>query len=170
MNPGNIYFPGGTGTGTADAYGNLQGTTSGESWEAIGNYYNWYAATAGTGTAAMVTPATASDSICPKGWKLPDNEGTKSFVNLVFTTYGLQDNDATSSTKLLAAPLNFVRSGHYYWSNGQVHNKGATGGWWSTAAYSAATNAQDLYTNSTRVVPQDASYKGYGFTLRCVAR
>ncbi|MBQ3310256.1 hypothetical protein IJG73_02340 [Candidatus Saccharibacteria bacterium] len=35
MNPGNIYFPGGVGTGTADAYGSLQGATSGEPWETI---------------------------------------------------------------------------------------------------------------------------------------
>ena len=168
--PGDIYFPNGVGTGTADTYGNLTGATSGAAYWHIGNYYNWPAATAASGTATMVAPDTAPDSICPKGWKLPDNEGTKSFVNLVFTTYGLQDNDATSSTKLLAAPLNFVRSGHYYWSNGQVYYKGAGGDWWSTAAYSTATYAQHLTTNSTRVIPQTASYKGYGLTVRCVAR
>ena len=170
MNPGNIYFPGGVGTGSTSAGDNLQGATSGEPWEFIGNYYNWYAATAGSGTTAMVTPATATDSICPKNWKLPDNEGPKSFVNLIFTTYGLQDNDAVSSTKLLAAPLNFVRSGSYQWSTGQVYHKGARGSWWSAAAPSATANAQSLSTYSARVVPQNVLNKGYGLMLRCVAR
>ena len=168
MDPGNIYFPNGVGTGTADANGNLAGSTTGEPWEHIGNYYNWYAATAGTGTAAMTEGQVATDSICPRGWKLPDNSGSKSFLNLVTTTYGLQDNNAADSTKILQAPLNFVRDGHYHWSNGQVYHKGTDGQWWSTAAASA-TSAHYLYTNSSRVIPQHADNKGFGFTVRCVA-
>ncbi|MBQ3309938.1 hypothetical protein IJG73_00650 [Candidatus Saccharibacteria bacterium] len=63
-----------------------------------------------------------------------------------------------------------LRSGNYNWSNGQVYNKGANGNWWSTAANSTATNAQNLNTNSTRVIPQNANNKGNGLTVRCVAR
>ncbi|MBQ3310064.1 hypothetical protein IJG73_01315 [Candidatus Saccharibacteria bacterium] len=44
------------------------------------------------------------------------------------------------------------------------------GYWWSTAAYSTATRAQYLSTSSTRVIPQSADDKGYGLTVRCVAR
>ena len=168
MNPGNIYFPGGVGTGTADTYGNLQGATSGEPWEYIGNYYNWYAATAGTGTAAMAS-GNATDSICPKGWKLPNNSGSKSFLNLVTTTYSLQNNSATDATKLLQAPLNFVRSGQYYWPNGQFNGKGVSGLWWSTAAQSIV-NVYYLHATSYGVFPQNAANKGHGFTIRCVAR
>ncbi len=35
-----------------------------------GAYYNWYAATAGTGNSSLAS-GKASASICPKGWKLP---------------------------------------------------------------------------------------------------
>ena len=35
-----------------------------------GYYYNWYAATAGTGTCSM-SSGNATASICPKGWRLP---------------------------------------------------------------------------------------------------
>ena len=168
MDPGNIYFPDGAGVGAADANANLAGVTSGEPWEFIGNYYNWYAATAGTGTAAMIS-GNATDSICPKGWKLPDNTGTKSFFNLITTTYGLGDSNTASLTKFLQAPLNFVRDGFYNWSRSQIFRKGAHGYWWSTAAASV-TNAYYLSTDTVNVYPQTNSSKGNGLTIRCVAR
>ena len=111
----------------------------------------------------------ATDSICPKGWKLPDNAGNRSFVNLIFNTYGLQDNN-TSAAKLLAAPLNFVRSGYTDRSNSQQLDMGEYGYWWSTAAYSQATSAHNLATYSAHVIPQYAGYKGNGLSVRCVAR
>ena len=36
------------------------------------DYYNWYAATAESGTYAM-TSGNAEDSLCPAGWQLPIN-------------------------------------------------------------------------------------------------
>ena len=168
MNPGNIYFPGGVGTGTPDSYDNLQGATSGEPWEFIGNYYNWYAATAGTGTAAMVAPAVATDSICPKGWRLPSNSDNGSFQNLM-SAYGITD-DATGAVAVLAAPLNFVRSGNLL--DGQTYNKGVRGHWWSAAASptSTASNAYHFRTYSTQVITQIGIRKGQGISIRCVAR
>ncbi|MBQ3310122.1 hypothetical protein IJG73_01625, partial [Candidatus Saccharibacteria bacterium] len=171
MNPGNIYFPGGVGTGTADANNNLAGSTTGEPWEHIGNYYNWYAATAGTGLIATATNDTAtsvSDSICPRSWKLPDNSGTKSFINLVFTTYGLADS-ITDVGKPLIAPLNFVRSGDYDWNLGHIAAKGHTGYWWSNTAYTALY-AYAFTAGQRLVTPQYGHTKGYGFSIRCVAR
>ena len=38
----------------------------------LGNYYSWFAATAGT--SASLTSGTAAGSICPAGWKLPTND------------------------------------------------------------------------------------------------
>ncbi len=74
---------------------------------AAGNYYNYNAATAGTGLSVATNNADASGSICPKGWQLPysgrDNfeynnatdltknvpiKRTRSFVNLL-EAYGL---------------------------------------------------------------------------------
>ena len=170
IDPGNIYFPNGIGTGTADSIRNLQGSTSGQPWEFIGNYYNWPAATAGSGTAATIAPAVAADSICPKGWKLPDNEGAKSFINLIYTTYGLQDGDVVSSDKILAAPLNFVRAGYYSGWSGKISWKGAYGYWWSSTAGSSALKAYSVSTTNGWVRTQAPDDKSYGFTLRCVAR
>ena len=43
----------------------------------LGNLYNWYAATAGTGTSDIGSgegnPDEAAGSICPAGWRLPNN-------------------------------------------------------------------------------------------------
>ena len=54
-----------------------------------GNYYNWYTATAGTGLGTMSSTSASSltnatDSICPKGWRLPDGgtSATKSWYAL----------------------------------------------------------------------------------------
>jgi uncharacterized protein (TIGR02145 family) len=49
--------------------------TTAQVWKGQANYpdevyYNWFAATAGTGTSAM-TSGNATDSICPKNWRLP---------------------------------------------------------------------------------------------------
>ena len=169
-----MYFDGGVGTGTLDTatYNYAGYLSSGADYWHVGNYYNWYAATAGTGlstTANNNAETNVADSICPKNWKLPDNTGTKSFQNLLFTTYGLSDNNAASSNTILAAPLNFVRSGYYGWSEAGVRGRGYGGIWWSSAAYTAL-NAHYLDTNSSRVIPQHGNYKGYGLSVRCVAR
>ena len=169
MDPGNIYFPGGVGTGTPDSYVNLQGASSGEPWEFIGNYYNWYAATAGTGTAAMTNNQAALNSICPKGWKLPDNWGDKSFQKLM-NVYGIA-NDITGASEILQLPLNFVRSGYYGWgSDGRVAHKGNVAYWWSSVAQSAVTS-WNLNIAPKGVIPQnyDAS-KGSGLSVRCIAK
>ncbi|MBQ3309958.1 hypothetical protein IJG73_00750, partial [Candidatus Saccharibacteria bacterium] len=167
MDPGNIYLPGGMGSGTADSVGNLQGATSGEPWELIGNYYNWYAATAGSGTSTVIGND-APDSICPKGWKLPDKSGEKSVQNLFVTAYGIA-NDATGASKATATPLNLARGGLYWWSNGRIGNQGAVG-YWYTATADTRTDAYVFTISSTSVSPYDLAIRGNGRTIRCVAR
>ena len=168
-----MYFADGVGTGTLNTdTANYSGyLTSGEPYWHVGNYYNWYAATAGSGT-TTVTSGNATDSICPKGWKLPDDVGTKSFVNLLFTTYGLQDNDAASAIKILAAPLNFVRSGYYNYPQVQarVRTRGSNGYWWSNTATNAL-NVRNLGTSEKPFLsPQSDDHRGDGLSVRCVAR
>ena len=168
MNPGNIYFPGGAGTGTADANGNLTGATSGQPWEFIGNYYNWYAATAGSGTIAM-TNEDATDSICPKGWKLPNNAGAKSFYNLLFTAYGLTGNVTTTPNGALLPPINFVYSGAYRQATNSVGWRGQRGLWWSSYA-SSTTVVHHLDIEKTFIISRSEYGKGNGISIRCVAR
>ena len=157
------------GAGTAGRYWNGASSyaTTGDVRNHFGNYYNWPAATAGTGTSSS-TSTTVGDSICPKGWQLPLNENNKSFNNLIRTVYGI--SSTTSDASVIAEPLHFIRSGYYSWSGGSLNNQGTNGNYWSASATSTATNAYNLNFNASNLNPQNANNKGNGLTVRCVAR
>ena len=173
-------------TGTVDSgnavgyYGNMY----------IGNYYNWYAATAESGkySQASVSAKTEDDSICPAGWQLPtdgNSDTDKSWAKLLknttngyglFTTDGTQSastnpfGDATSpSLKMHQAPLSIIFSGNYYWVSGNLGSRGSYGFYWSSTP-SSSVYARSLGFSSTSVGPQYNGNKPYGFTVRCVAR
>ena len=118
-----------------------------------GNYYNWYAATAGTGTCSM-SSGNATASICPKGWRLPTNSEFQTLYN-----------NYSSSSAMQGTPA-FVLSG--YRNGSSTYNQGSYGFYWSSTAYSSAS-AYSLYLYSSSVSPQDYNNKYYGFTVRCVA-
>lgn len=52
---------------------------------------------------------------------------------------------------------------------GALYNQGTHGDFWSATAKDG-TSAYDLDFNSSGLNPQDTDSKGYGFTVRCVAR
>ena len=133
----------------------------------MGNWYNWYAATAETGTWSM-SSGNASGSICPKGWGLPENSGTQSWDNLLTTAYSIA-NSSAGSQKMRSVPLSIIFSGSFYWVNGGLYGRGTDGSYWSSTPY-ASTNSRRLVFNSTYVNPQGGYNKSYGFTVRCVAR
>ncbi|MBR3204081.1 hypothetical protein IKF81_00145 [Candidatus Saccharibacteria bacterium] len=111
------------------------------------------------------------DSICPKGWGLPVNgnaQTSKSWINLLFANYSLQDN-GDSSTSAHKTPLSLVYSGNYHWVHGNLYNRGSNGYFWSSTPYFTA-NAHVLYFTSARLVPQDGYSRIYGFSIRCVGR
>ena len=63
-----------------------------------------------------------------------------------------------------------ILSGNYNYNNGAMNNQGSNGHFWSSSAYSSATNAYNLNFNSSAINPQNNNNKGYGFSVRCVAR
>ena len=134
-----------------------------------GDYYNWYSATAETGKFSTPGGTTVSDSLCPKGWNLPINGGTtteKSWQGLLYGSYGL-DNSAASSQTMRKAPLSLALSGYYNLVNGSLDNRGSLGYWWSATATSAS-DARNLYFDSSAVAPQTNVNKPDGFSVRCV--
>ena len=85
----------------------------------IGTYYNWLAATAGTGTNSFSSGNT-TDSICPAGWQLPvDGSKTtnKSWDKLIYGTYGgdVEDRsiDAVNNVAAGGTPTNTITSGYF---------------------------------------------------------
>jgi uncharacterized protein (TIGR02145 family) len=151
------YYRGGTSKSSSP-------TASGTAydWEKTGVYYNWFSATAGSGTLS-VTTGSVNDSICPKGWRLPlGTTANKSYYYLLTTKYG-----ATASSAV-AAPLNFVRSGIYNYF-GYMGAQGEQGMYWSSTAKSQSATVYMV--NSASVVDSlNSSTKGDGYTVRCVAR
>ena len=146
-------------------------------WEKAGNYYNWYAATAGTGTKSL-TETEAESSICPKGWRLPARSGLytpKNFTNLIQTVYFMrQTSSYDNAQKLRSAPFNFLHSGKYTGSS--MQNQGSYGYVWSGMPNEAT--GEEEYDGlaaenfSIRFVGFDDlnnTHKTSGLSVRCVS-
>ena len=133
-----------------------------------GNLYNWNAATAGVGLRA--TTGTVTESICPKGWQLPDNDGVYSFQNLMLH-YGLPTTNTTDGSAVQTiqrTPLNFSLVGYY--DNSSV-DQSLRAFYWSRTVYTAnADQANSLHfgTKDGSFYPQGFPGKSYGFSIRCV--
>ena len=132
-----------------------------------GYYYNWYVATAGTGTSSM-TSGDATGSICPKGWRLPSiyaSDPDKSFGNLTLSYLGFYNNrDTGYVTTLEGIPFNFRRAG-WYDENGFEYG-GTYGRYWTSRVSNG--NAYLLAYSTSNTYPQHVNPKYYGYTIRCV--
>ena len=142
-------------------------------------YYNWYTATAGSGTKSTTGKDAGSngvdvhESICPKGWILPkggDNPSVNDF-SILFSKY------PSSSQMQVANPLTtydningqylpgFLLSGLTD-ANGVAHTT-RLGDYWTRTAYSTG-KAYGIWQNSTSVGPEGKHDKYYGFSIRCI--
>ena len=148
-------------------------TTSAVNKRAYGNLYNWYTATAGSGTRTGVTSgADAPASICPKGWKLPPNTGDGSYTNLMrsqIPDVPITGFDITYTNAFQQTPLSFVLSGYYFTTN---EGQGEGGHYWSRTSHSSNNDiARYFYFGgiSGKIELQnDNTGKLYGFSVRCV--
>ncbi len=134
----------------------------------IGNYYMWNAAVAGTGGDADGNPIvskTAEDSICPKGWGLPENGK----YGTLLTQYGVNSSVSGTNYNIAGDPLHFVRSGGVSIDSGVLYNAGVGGFYWSSTATSSASTAYGLYFNASDVYPSGYNSRWVGRSLRCVA-
>ena len=140
-----------------------------------GSYYNWYTATAMSGTWSIGASGTenAPDSICPKGWQLPASFGNKSFQNLAVATYGLLSsiNEVNSAArdKLTKDPFSYLYSGSYYWITGDISSSSYLIAW-TSEAHSATSVWTLRFDSSGSVNLQNDNFKPNGFSIRCVLR
>lgn len=125
-----------------------------------GAYYNHYTATAGSSTSSLVT-GNAKNSICPKGWHLPDNDFRALYWN--YPDY----------TQMVATPFPaFVMASDIYGTN-SVSTKGTHGFYWSSFK-AGGSQAYSLFlynpsTTSRRIEPETAEPSYFGMPIRCVA-
>lgn len=142
--------------------GSVDNTVSGSTYDAhflIGNFYQWNAATAGTGD--TITSTNATDSICPKGWKLPtsNNSNPGSFGDLI---------GSLNRTTITQAPYYFNPSG--YVRPGSLWYAGSRGYYWSSTAGSSTSGVYYLVFYSDFFGPSGYGERYYGRSVRCLAR
>ena len=133
----------------------------------MGNYYNWYSATAGTGTYSMISGNNAKGSICPAGWHLPtgDTDGEFSALDRAMGGTGEYQNTTEASNRWRTYPVNYIYSGYAYGSSLDV--RGFDGLVWSSTAYSSNV-AYILNFDSDNVNPGMVLSVTYvGFSVRC---
>ena len=122
------------------------------------NWYNYTLATAGTiidKNTSSDNPATntnpATESICPKGWTLPDTMQTRSIgPNSGSTTY--------------VSSFSPILGGNYY--NGTLTNEATHGYWWGSEAYNGARRYLLNYDGSSLYTSNGRRY--FGYYIRCV--
>jgi len=189
----NQYWAGGTTfntTGSADKGGKV-------GYAQRGNYYNWFAATAGSGKPADISTTTdgnriingtVQDSICPKGWTLPVGGATdanstngfvKSFYNLAQLYIGKVGTGnyipSVEVAMVYASPISFVPAGYYNLSS-VLSDVGTRQFYWSGTTSSDAALALEMDYNSAMHVlypgtgRSNNQGKGVGMSVRCVAR
>lgn len=142
---------------------------SGNTYDAhylIGNYYQWNAATAGTG--AGLSSKNAPDSICPKGWMLSDDglTGNRSFLELL-ESYGL--DNSYDSTAMVSHPLYLLPGGQIYYA--RFPRVGSNGYYWTSYAVSGGGAAIAFDFNSSGISEwYDYSNMYAAHSIRCLAR
>jgi len=137
--------------------------------DALGGYYNWYAATAESGKYTIVTSSIVDDSICPNGWRLPSNISSyKSWPGLT-SAYEISSN-ADGTKKLRSYPLSNTMPGGYDLSSGALYGRGSYAYYWeSVASYNAG--AFLLYFNNASYVNPTANVsRSLGYSIRCVRK
>jgi len=135
-----------------------------------GCYYNWYTATAGSGTTSVAS-GSVDYSICPAGWTLPTGGPGGQFQTL-YSHYNspvlmLVDDPTTTKENTTGKTPGFLFGGSC--SAGGQQALGNGGRYWSRTAYDAQLT-QYLSVYASVIYSADNYYKYYGFSVRCLAR
>ena len=184
---GDTYYYTSNTTDNDTRYTSLQTCTDANHTEAecrhyfAGNYYNWTAAIASNdSTSISANNDRATNSICPKGWRLPNdsqtdneyNEFGKMLFNADITAKVSNGNESVGYkdggfNKLRANPYYFVRSGDI--NSGTIDRSGINGRYWSSTVNSGSY-AYYLNFGSSNLWPANNYYKLSGRSIRCLAR
>ena len=185
---GDTYYYTSNTTGNDTRYNSLQACKDASHTEDeckryfAGNYYNWTAAIASNNSTNIGSTVgeIASNSICPKGWRLPNayqtdnvnNEFGRMLYQAKITAKVSAGNESAGYAtggfnKLRSTPYYFVRSGGI--NGGTLYDPGVNSLYWSSTV-SSSTSAYFLFFNSTVIYPARSSDRYNGRSVRCVAR
>ena len=168
MASGMTLYPATTNVTTNKTITTVGSLTSGDSYDeprilnsptaGYGTYYNYAAATAGAITGSS-NRTTATEDVCPKGWRLP--------------TLNEQSSIAGGSYKWLTGNISIfspVTAGKYV--SGSLGGSGSTGYWWSSVADSTISRYQlGYYPSSGLFSGNGDNHRRYvGLSVRCVLK
>ena len=135
----------------------------------IGNYYQWIAATAGTGSKSSSGDATAS--ICPaggatgnqEGWKLPANTSSSGSFGYLANQY------SSNITTLASLPISFIRAGYIDLSEDYDGLEGfnSSGRYW-TRASAGNDSAYNFGLSPWSTDSNNANSQTYANSIRCL--
>ena len=148
------------------------------------SYYSWVSATAGSGTSISTTNTDAPYSVCPKRWSLPTTRSinglSSDFQDLTVSLGGSRErfyyDSSTAPTanaifrKMVAAPINYVRSGHY--QGNSFYSGGYGAHYWSSTAANAnqwGNTALDLSITASTISFANTDVQRFGFSVRCIS-
>ena len=132
-----------------------------------GNYYNWCAATVSGDCSKATTEQT--NSVCPKGWRLPSNSGNPSF-NHLFSLYNLQttyDKIEEYGNAVSSFPLYYSKAGIYI---SRYQLQGTDGYYWTrTPAGNIYVAYMFLFTPVEFKIQVGSVTKDRATSVRCLA-
>lgn len=153
-------------------------SSTGSPTESTGNYYDWIMVTAGardsSGNSLVNAHSSgeAADSICPKGWRLPTQDGNISYDNLL-RAYGLMETSAytyyNTGRKALNAPFNYVFAAAYTVFIGDfAFDPGS--GFLQTSSLDDQGVSRMIETDDKRFFPHYSMGNSFAGNARCMAR
>ncbi|MBR2601028.1 hypothetical protein IKE07_02755, partial [Candidatus Saccharibacteria bacterium] len=148
--------------------------TKDDEYQNIGTYYNYHAATSGTGAAITTDNDNSPDTFCPLGWQLPysgtdgDYYNKSRSWNYLFSVKYNYGNDSVGSSGVHSYPISNVFSGEINGGQGYLMLAGIEDSIWSIISKSA-NSAYRLDSTSTMVRVNWTNDKAMGQTVRCVS-
>ena len=155
----------------------INGNTAYDSTTTQNQYYNWYAAVAGTWPSGYDNTLGANGSICPAGWRLPANYSSvpeKSFSSLTGAYFNITTNTNTYKAASFQFPLDFAYKGYYESGTLKVNSYPYVAYYLSNLLNGAESqekwNVYSFLLNNAVTQPQNyTSHTTYGNLVRCVA-
>ena len=142
----------------------------------IGTFYNWYTATAGTGTYNIGLWVFTSADICPANWQLPRQRSP--WYDLIGVTYeliaksGPQGDDTTAMTKIHGIPFSYPFTGLISRGNGRAGWQGEGTFVWSGKSNGSVNSANGLVLHGPQnnIYTPGNEHKTNGNSIRCVTK
>ena len=132
---------------SGDSYTEARSTISSNT--SYGGYYNYCAASAGTGC-NNTTAQDAAQSVCPAGWTLPTEA----------------QFDAIAGNSSYSSAFSPIHSGYY--DNGSFDYEGSYGRWWSATANGSYNQYSLYYDGLGWLNTYGRDNKSNGYSVRCV--